>query len=105
MALSSKSDVLNYQGIFAAGTTALRLNQEFGIKLSESKEWEVFLNHFKKIDKFSLPTKPDGYEITEERLNVNLKYLKDRIKSEDYKGALRLVEIIFHDIHSVYQDV
>ena len=105
MSLSSKSDVLTYQGIFAAGSTALKLNQEFGFKLNESNEWEVFQNQFKKIDKFSLPTKPDGYEITEERLNSNLKELRQKIASEDYKDALRLVEIIFHDIHSVYQDV
>lgn len=105
MSLSSKSDVSKYEMIFATGLSALRLNRDYGFKLSESTEWKVFQNDSKDIVKFSLPTRPIGYEITEKRLNDNLKEFKEKISSEDYDGAIDFAEKICHDIHSVYQDV
>jgi hypothetical protein len=112
MSLSSKSDVLNYQSLFAIGMSALRLKRNLGIGLNESAEGKFFLSHFDEIDKFSLPTKPIGYDITEGKLNGNLSELRKRISSirkeansDDYEAALDLTEKIYRDIRSVYQCV
>jgi hypothetical protein len=83
MSLQTKSNVLTYGGIFAAGATGLSLMVEYK---NPSAELGIFERELAKIDKFTLPGRLDP-GLMEEALNKGLFSIKTDIAKKNYESA------------------